>query len=155
MFKDEDDFRRKLQFEMEGLGFKTQAHEDSIVTGIPDMSYSGFGGDGWVELKYVRNPRRSINYKDMKFTAKQREWLREFGARGQGHHYLIIAVKFGPDRDDYYRILPYWMLADADGVEWSHPNSGIMARTLNGVAVELKRRCPHWKMPRPRAPQQL
>ena len=74
-------------------GVLTTHHEDALQAGVPDLSYSGGGVNGWVELKYAeawparaRTPLRLPHY-----TAEQRHFLLTRGRAG-GRCWLLLRV---------------------------------------------------------------
>lgn len=52
--------------------FHWQRHEDKFTSGIPDCSYAGPNGEGWVELKtydnWPREPSEALKFTDLKPT---------------------------------------------------------------------------------------
>ena len=67
-----------------------QRHEDKHAKGIPDVSYSMSGINGWIELKTVRAMEGGLV--DLShFTSEQKQWLKRHGRRG-GHCFLFIEI---------------------------------------------------------------
>lgn len=71
-------------------GFTAQRHEDSVSRYIPDISFAGFGNDGWIEVKMLTAVPRKFNIKH--FTRGQESWLRERGNAGRGWCYLLVVT---------------------------------------------------------------
>lgn len=90
-YEDEYDYQRKLQAALEAIGWKTQSHRDMFSNYIPDLSFAGGGVDGWIEVKYLPGEPSCLN--DIKhYTRGQELWLRDAGAKGSGHCYLLIGT---------------------------------------------------------------
>lgn len=69
-------------------------HEDSITTGVPDVSYGARGVQGWIELKVIAgwpgNAGTAVKIKHL--AAWQRRWLTGRGKHGGGHVWLLLKV---------------------------------------------------------------
>ena len=74
--------------------WNAQRHEDKYSAGVPDVSYSMNGVDGWIELKTIeswpKNIKTTINIPHLK--AGQVNWLEEFGKAGSGRMFLLLSV---------------------------------------------------------------
>jgi len=87
--KDEKQYQHDVVLALEAVGFKVQEHDEKVRSYVPDLSFAGFGVDGWIELKWLNEtPKclRSIKH----FTRGQYQWLKDFGEAGFGHCYLWI-----------------------------------------------------------------
>lgn len=87
----EIDYKHQLMELMRGRGFRVQAHEDMISNFIPDLSFSGAGIDGWIEIKYVGKAPATLG-SIPHYTYGQQEWLTSRGAVGAGHCYLLVGT---------------------------------------------------------------
>ena len=83
-----------------------QRHEDKHTKGIPDVSYSMNGVNGWIELKTVevgKAGKVSIPH----FTTEQRQWLKRHGRRG-GHCFLFVEITNSKQLwSSLYVLVPY------------------------------------------------
>lgn len=73
--------------------FHWQRHEDKFTSGIPDCSFAGPKGEGWVELKtydcWPRNPEDPLKFTDLKAT--QVNWAKKRIKAG-GNVWFLIEV---------------------------------------------------------------
>lgn len=90
-YKDEDDYRDKFAAALEARGWVTQRHEDAYHNFIPDLSISGNGIDGWVEVKYCKKTPLNLDC-IAHYTKGQEMFLRRHGAAGSGHCYLLVGL---------------------------------------------------------------
>lgn len=83
-----------------------QRHEDQFTVGIPDISYSMLGVNGWIELKSIAIANADSVIKIPHFTTSQYQWLKRHGKRG-GNCYIFIEVnrKLNPEKD--YLLIPH------------------------------------------------
>lgn len=88
------DYKHELVKLMRGCGFRVQEHEDMISKFIPDLSFSGAGIDGWIEIKYCEKAPKSLG-SIPHYTYGQQEWLTSRGAVGGGHCYLLVGTPIG------------------------------------------------------------
>lgn len=74
--------------------FHWQRHEDKFTSGIPDCSYAGPNGEGWVELKtydaWPRDASEPLKFTDLKPT--QVNWANKRIKAG-GTVWFLIEVK--------------------------------------------------------------
>lgn len=77
-------------------GVLTTHHEDALNTGIPDLSYSGGGVNGWIELKWLEDwPKRATTIVRIPhYTKEQRHFLLTRGRAG-GRCWLLLRVGRG------------------------------------------------------------
>lgn len=73
------------------FGILTTFHNDALVRYIPDLSFSGRGVDGWVEIKYCAKPPRMLS-SIKHLTAGQIDWLCLQGEAGAGNCYLMVGA---------------------------------------------------------------
>ncbi len=93
-----------------------QRHEDKHTKGIPDVSYSMNGVNGWIELKTVEiNKLGKVNIPH--FTAEQRQWLKRHGRRG-GHCFLFVEVTGGRSWSTLYALIPHNKTDTVGGLSW-------------------------------------
>lgn len=88
------EYKHELMELMRGRGFKVQAHEDMISSFIPDLSFSGAGIDGWIEVKYCRKTPATLG-SISHYTYGQQEWLTSRGAVGAGYCFLLVGTPIG------------------------------------------------------------
>lgn len=74
-------------------GVLTTHHEDALNTGIPDLSYSGGGVHGWIELKWLPAwPKRAETpVRIPHYTKEQKHFLLSRGRAG-GRCWLLLRV---------------------------------------------------------------
>ena len=74
-------------------GVLTTHHEDALNTGIPDLSYSGGGVHGWIELKWLEAwPKRAGTVVRIPhYTKEQKHFLLSRGRAG-GRCWLLLRV---------------------------------------------------------------
>jgi hypothetical protein len=73
-----------------------QRHEDRISAGVPDVSYSGWGTGGWLELKVLKRwPARKMTPVKIGLTKEQALWLRQCGKHGNGNCFILLRVGRG------------------------------------------------------------
>lgn len=84
-------YKHRIIMALEGRGVRCQPHEDRIDKYIPDVSFSGNGTDGWIEVKYCETAPKQLASIDH-WTKGQEQWLYDFGRVGSGHCYLLIGV---------------------------------------------------------------
>lgn len=74
-------------------GVLTTHHEDILNSGIPDLSYSGGGVHGWIELKWLEAwPKRAMTPVRLPhYTKEQRHFLLSRGRAG-GRCWLLLRV---------------------------------------------------------------
>ena len=74
-------------------GVLTTHHEDALNSGIPDLSYSGGGVHGWLELKWLEAwPKRDATIvKIDHYTKEQKHFLLSRGRAG-GRCWLLLRV---------------------------------------------------------------
>lgn len=77
---------------LKGLGWAVQAHEDMISKFVPDLSFGSGGADGWLELKYLNDPPKSLGAIHH-YTRGQEDWLIRRGKIGSGHCYLLMGTQ--------------------------------------------------------------
>lgn len=110
---------------MTRASFDVQAHEDKHSLYIPDLSFGGSAGHGWIEVKWVPNPGSVVNIPHM--TKGQLAWLKKRHDAGGGNCYLLIGTpghQFLVDRDftsivnkkTRYAALPGFVWDDLRGV---------------------------------------
>lgn len=76
-----------------GAAWEAQRHEDSLTSGIPDLSYS-MNVNGWIELKYLRSKpaKDDTILKIEHYTPEQRNWLIRHGSKS-GLCWLLLQVE--------------------------------------------------------------
>jgi hypothetical protein len=90
----EQDFKKDLINALQYIDWVVQAHEDRISNYISDLSFSGQGVDGWIEVKYLNESVKTLN--DIPhWTKGQESFLTSRGHAGSGHCYLIIGTSIG------------------------------------------------------------
>jgi hypothetical protein len=74
-------------------GVLTTHHEDALQSGIPDLSYSGGGHHGWIELKFLKAwpKRKETPVRIAHYTEEQRHFLLSRGRAG-GRCWLLLRV---------------------------------------------------------------
>ena len=74
-------------------GILTTHHEDALNPGIPDLSYSGNGVHGWIELKWLEAwPKRADTIVRIPhYTKEQKHFLLSRGRAG-GRCWLLLRV---------------------------------------------------------------
>lgn len=74
-------------------GILTTHHEDALNSGIPDLSYSGNGVHGWIELKWLEAwPKRDDTIVRIPhYTKEQKHFLLSRGRAG-GRCWLLLRV---------------------------------------------------------------
>lgn len=128
------DYKHRLMALMRGAGFKVQAHEDLISKYISDLSFSGVGIDGWIEVKFLQDTPSSLG-SIPHYTYGQQEWLTSRGAVGGGHCYLLVGT---PDENYLWwagvltavRDLPW---ADAVGFAWRERRLGDIPQAIKSI----------------------
>jgi|TARA_Y100000310_G_scaffold270200_1_gene283867 hypothetical protein len=70
-----------------------QRHEDKISIGIPDVSYSMPGVNGWIEIESIQRwPKKPLDIVKVKhFSDTQRVWLKRRGEMG-GYCFALLKV---------------------------------------------------------------
>ena len=63
--------------------------------GVPDVWYSGPGGDLWVEYKFVVIPKRSDTVVKVELSELQKTWLRDRDAEGRDVGVIIGCAEGG------------------------------------------------------------
>ena len=96
-------------------------HEDSIGAGIPDVSYSLRGTNGWIELKYLPDfPKRAATPVRVRhFTDNQRAFIWGRGKEG-GYCWVLLQV-------DRQYLLFDWTMAYLIG---TLPRDELLARAF-------------------------
>lgn len=140
------DYKHELVQLMRGCGFKVQEHEDMISKFIPDLSFSGAGIDGWIELKYIDRAPKSLG-SIPHYTYGQQEWLVSRGAVGGGHCYLLVGTPigsfmWGSGVLTVVRDLPW---GEAIALAWQETRLGEIPRILQRpkrtpLSIPMKRR---------------
>ena len=76
-----------------GRGVLTTHHEDALNVGIPDLSYSGNGVNGWIELKWLPfwPVRADTIVRIPHYTKEQKHFLLTRGRAG-GRCWLLLRV---------------------------------------------------------------
>ena len=75
-----------------GRRWFVQSHEDLHSTGIPDLSFSVKGVNGWIELKQIEKWSGSgKKAKPKKFTSSQINWLKRANKHG-GYCFVLVKV---------------------------------------------------------------
>lgn len=74
-------------------GVLTTHHEDALNVGVPDLSYSGGGAHGWIELKWLPAwPKRAATIARIAhYTKEQKHFLLSRGRAG-GRCWLLLRV---------------------------------------------------------------
>lgn len=93
-YTNEQEFKLALQGALAYIGWDTQAHEDKNYNFIPDLSFSGDGVDGWIEVKWCHENPTSVG-SIPHWTVGQEMWLMKRGERGGGHCFLVVGTPDG------------------------------------------------------------
>ena len=85
--------RNYLRPRLEAKGVLTTHHEDALNSGIPDLSYSGGGVHGWIELKWLESwpVRAATIVRIPHYTKEQKHFLLTRGRTG-GRCWLLLRV---------------------------------------------------------------
>jgi hypothetical protein len=89
----ETDYQKEFQDNLAMIGWPSQSHRDMHSRYIPDVSFSGNGTCGWVEVKY-QNKISSLG-KIKHYTKGQEEWLIDHGRIGTGNCFLLVGTPAG------------------------------------------------------------
>ncbi len=128
------DFKRHLIVALTARGFVCQPHEDRYVNFIPDLSLSGFGFDGWLEVKYREKEPKTLNAIDH-WTKGQEQWLCDRGEAGSGHCYLVVGTPSGCFVWNWSQLLAARHLPWPEAVT----NYGLTFRELRSFGLYLSR----------------
>ena len=101
-------------------GVLTTHHEDMLITGLPDLSYSHSGVHGWIELKWLEHwPHRATTpVRLSRYTKEQKHFLLSRGRVG-GRCWLLLRVGtehllFDHERAQHVDTMPRaWLEANA------------------------------------------
>lgn len=79
---------------LKAKGVLTTHHEDALQSGIPDLSYSGGGHHGWIELKWLEAwpKREGTIVRIPHYTKEQKHFLLSRGRAG-GRCWLLLRVE--------------------------------------------------------------
>ena len=69
--------------------FFIQRIETSIERGIPDVYYINNGRSGWIEGKYIRQPKRKTTKLKVKITVEQIAWHISHARHGGLSYFLV------------------------------------------------------------------
>ncbi len=94
IFSDETAYRQRIVTLLGEYDVTAQSHEDKFSKYVPDLSWSGKGNDGWVEVKYTDRPPPSLSAIHH-WTIGQQNWLINAGKKGSGHCYLWLGTRTG------------------------------------------------------------
>lgn len=85
--------RNYIRPRLAAKGVLTTHHEDALNSGIPDLSYSGNGAHGWIELKWLEAwPKRAATIVRIPhYTKEQKHFLLSRGRAG-GRCWLLLRV---------------------------------------------------------------
>jgi len=85
--------RRYVRENLAIRGVLTCHHEDALNAGVPDLSYSGHGRHGWIELKSLAAwPARETTIVRMaRYSDSQRNWLR-LRWEAAGYTWMLLRV---------------------------------------------------------------
>lgn len=123
-YPSEGRYQRELVSALVYFGFDVQVHNDVGWPSVPDLSFSGHGFDGWVEVKYIRSGMVECPADIDHFTAGQKNWLNRHGKSGSGHCYLIVG---SPGN---HQILKHGDWSKMKFSKTGHPTVGAVARAL-------------------------
>jgi len=131
VYTGEAEYQRELVLVLEYYKLKVQVHNDVGWPSVPDLSFSGYGTDGWIEVKYlplgmVRCPS-DIGH----FTEGQKNWLNRHGKVGSGHCYLLV----GSPGD--HQILRYGDWGKMKFAEKGHPTVGAVGCALKNLLINI------------------
>ena len=89
----ESTLRNYVRKGLHAKGVLTTHHEDALNSGIPDLSYSGGGVNGWIELKWLEAwPKRAATIVRIPhYTKEQKHFLLSRGRAG-GRCWLLLRV---------------------------------------------------------------
>ena len=109
-----------------------QRHEDKHTKGIPDVSYSMNGVNGWIELKTVEvSNAGKVNIPH--FTTEQRQWLKRHGRRG-GHCFLFVEITNSKQFwSSLYVLIPYDKIDTVSGLAWEEMVQLSSYHSFDGV----------------------
>ena len=88
-YRDEADYQKAIIGSFKRYGWLLQPHRDSVSDDIPDLSFSGNGINGWIEVKYLKKVTDSPDRDLQHFTGGQQKWLQHHGKAG-GYCYLWV-----------------------------------------------------------------
>jgi len=85
--------RNYIRKGLHAKGVLTTHHEDALNAGVPDLSYSGGGVHGWIELKWLEAwPKRTDTIvRIAHYTKEQKHFLLSRGRAG-GRCWLLLRV---------------------------------------------------------------
>lgn len=93
VFKDEAEYQRRLVLALQGFGIRTQVHDRCAGTNdVPDLSFAGYGIDGWIEVKYMPGGVPDSVHDIKHFTQGQKDWLTNAAKSGSGFCYLWVGA---------------------------------------------------------------
>lgn len=81
----ESSLRGRVCKVLRDYGLDPVSVENSVCPGTPDVNYIG----GWLELKYVREPAKTVPVQVYHFSPQQKIWLRNRWHLG-GNAYLLL-----------------------------------------------------------------
>lgn len=118
-------FQRQLVNYLIARRLQVQSHEDRLDLFIPDLSFSGCGTDGWIELKWcTRLPDKLDDIKH--WTRGQEDWLIKTGVAGSGHCYLWLASM------EYHALWNWQVLA---GIRKLKMEDALRAAIVHGPTI--------------------
>lgn len=106
MIDSEREYKAVVCNGLRALGWSIQWHEDKYANYIPDVSFGAHGIDGWIEVKFRREPPKTLGHISH-YTIGQEDWLIERGQRGSGACYLLVGTGAG------HLLLPHSALRNA------------------------------------------
>lgn len=116
----EIEYKRLVTNGLRYHGWDVQWHEDAYENFIPDISFGAHGHHGWIEVKFVQKPPKTIG--GIKhYTKGQEDWLVTRGEAGAGRCYLLLGTGAG------HLLLPHTSLRNARIATY------IAAQSLSGA----------------------
>lgn len=89
------EYKRLITGALQTMGWLTQEHEDKVELYIPDLSYSGHGVMGWIEVKYVEKMKAAGLSTIPHYTKGQECWLIDRARAGGGRCFLLLGTGAG------------------------------------------------------------
>lgn len=130
----ERDYKRSVTSALLFHGIITQEHEDKVSNFIPDLSFSGYGHHGWIEVKWCETlPKTLDGIKH--WTLGQEQWLIDRGDKGARTCFLLVGCPTG------HYLLESAVLADARwlNIHAALAMASIRGEMLHGLADRLVR----------------
>ena len=92
--KDETGYKKALIKSLQYSGWSVWKHEDKVDVGVPDLYFSGFKTEGWIEVKWLNSPVLSLGH-IRHYTQVQESRLKAMGTTGSGNCFLWVGSPWG------------------------------------------------------------